>query len=62
MDHSGEKVVLREADVQRVLARIAHEISERNPQARTLSLVGIHRRGAFLACRLKDMLEELLDT
>ncbi len=62
MDRSGEKVVLREGDVQRVLTRIAHEISERNPQARGLSVVGIHRRGAFLAQRLKDLLEELLDT
>jgi pyrimidine operon attenuation protein/uracil phosphoribosyltransferase len=62
MDHSGEKVVLREGDVQRALTRIAHEISERNPHARGLSLVGIHRRGAFLAQRLKDSLEELLDT
>ncbi|MFI4985030.1 MAG: bifunctional pyr operon transcriptional regulator/uracil phosphoribosyltransferase PyrR [Solirubrobacterales bacterium] len=62
MDHSGEKVVLREGDVQRALTRIAHEISERNPQARGLSVVGIHRRGAFLAQRLKDSLEELLDT
>jgi pyrimidine operon attenuation protein/uracil phosphoribosyltransferase len=62
MDHSGEKVVLHEGDVQRALTRIAHEIAERNPQARNLSVVGIHRRGAFLARRLKDMLEELLDT
>jgi pyrimidine operon attenuation protein/uracil phosphoribosyltransferase len=62
MDHSGEKIVLREGDVQRALMRIAHEISERNPDVRGLSVVGIHRRGAFLAQRLKDSLEELLDT
>jgi pyrimidine operon attenuation protein/uracil phosphoribosyltransferase len=62
MDHSGEKVILREGDVQRALTRIAHEIAERNPDARGLSVVGIHRRGAFLARRLKEMLEELLDT
>jgi len=61
MDHSGEKVVLREDDVQRALTRIAHEICERNPQASALALIGIHRRGAFLAQRLKDLLEELLD-
>jgi pyrimidine operon attenuation protein/uracil phosphoribosyltransferase len=62
MDNSGEKVVLREEDVQRALTRIAHEIAERNPQARGLSIVGIHRRGAFLAQRLKQALEQLLDT
>jgi pyrimidine operon attenuation protein/uracil phosphoribosyltransferase len=61
MDHSSEKVVLREDDVQRALMRIAHEIAERNPQAPALALIGIHRRGAFLAQRLKDLLEELLD-
>ncbi len=61
MDHSSEKVVLREDDVQRALMSIAHEIAERNPQASALALIGIHRRGAFLAQRLKDLLEELLD-
>jgi pyrimidine operon attenuation protein / uracil phosphoribosyltransferase len=61
MDHSSEKVVLREDDVQRALIRIAHEIAERNPQASALALIGIHRRGAFLAQRLKELLEELLD-
>src|ERR1700680_90891 len=62
MDDSGEKFVLREEDVQRALTRIAHEITERNPQATALALVGIHRRGAFLARRLNTLLEELLDT
>ena len=62
MNDSGEKIVLHEGDVQRALTRISHEIAERNPQARGLALVGIHSRGAFLAQRLKDLLEELLDT
>jgi pyrimidine operon attenuation protein/uracil phosphoribosyltransferase len=62
MDDSGEKFVLREEGVQRALTRMAHEIAERNPQATALALVGIHRRGAFLARRLNDLLEELLDT
>ena len=61
MDYSSEKVVLREGDVQRALTRIAHEIAERNPEASSLALLGIHRRGAFLARRLKNLLEELLD-
>jgi pyrimidine operon attenuation protein / uracil phosphoribosyltransferase len=62
MNDSGEKIVLHEGDVQRALTRISHEIAERNPQDRGLALVGIHSRGAFLAQRLKDLLEELLDT
>jgi pyrimidine operon attenuation protein / uracil phosphoribosyltransferase len=61
MDPSSEKVVLREEDVQRALTRIAHEIAERNPPDRSLAIVGIHRRGAFLAHRLKDLLEGLHD-
>jgi len=61
MDESSEKVVLREGDIQRALTRISHEIVERNPQERVLAVVGIHRRGAFLAQRLRDSLEALLD-
>jgi len=61
MDHGSEKVVLHEGDVQRALTRIAHEIAERNPDASALAVVGIHRRGAFLADRLRDLLQELLD-
>jgi pyrimidine operon attenuation protein/uracil phosphoribosyltransferase len=61
MDHSSEKVVLHEGDVQRALTRIAHEVAERNTDTSALALIGIHRRGAFLARRLRDLLEELLD-
>jgi pyrimidine operon attenuation protein/uracil phosphoribosyltransferase len=76
MGQSSEKVVLHEGDIQRALTRIAHEIAERNPQALgdsqnhsrgdtsqtapDLAIVGIHRRGAFLAERLRDLLEQLI--
>ncbi len=56
----NEKVVLREEEVRRALTRIAHEIVERNPGDEVPALVGIHRRGAFLAQRLRVELEELL--
>jgi pyrimidine operon attenuation protein / uracil phosphoribosyltransferase len=56
---SSEKVVLDEDGIQRALARIAHEIAERNPGDRGLAIVGIHRRGAFLAQRLREALEQL---
>lgn len=62
MMDSSEKVVLREEDIGRALTRIAHEIIERNPKVPAPALVGIHRRGAFLAQRLHDLLEQLLDT
>jgi pyrimidine operon attenuation protein/uracil phosphoribosyltransferase len=58
---SDEKVVLQGDEVQRALVRIAHEIVERNPQPPVPAIVGIHRRGAFLAQRLQVLLEELLD-
>src|SRR3981081_3985918 len=58
---SDEKVVLQEDEVQRALTRIAHEIVERNPQPPVPAIVGIHRRGAFLAQRLHELLEQLLD-
>jgi pyrimidine operon attenuation protein/uracil phosphoribosyltransferase len=69
---SSEKTVLREDELRRALARIAHEIVERNPGAGAggtpdssdspvPALIGIHRRGAFLARRLRGSLEELLD-
>jgi pyrimidine operon attenuation protein/uracil phosphoribosyltransferase len=60
MDERGQKVVLGESDVQRALTRIAHEISERNPDPPAPALIGIHRRGAFLAERLRDQLQALL--
>jgi pyrimidine operon attenuation protein/uracil phosphoribosyltransferase len=65
LETGSEKIVLREEDLRRALMRIAHEIVERNPCERdspepVLALVGIHRRGAFLARRLRDLLEELL--
>jgi len=56
-----EKTVLGEDELRRALTRIAHEIVERNPDPPAPALVGIHRRGAFLAGRLRDLLQELLD-
>jgi pyrimidine operon attenuation protein/uracil phosphoribosyltransferase len=56
----AEKVVLDRDDVRRTLVRIAHEITEKNP-SQQLALVGIHRRGALLAARLRDLVAELAD-
>ena len=57
---SHEKVVLQAEDVRRALVRIAHEIVERNPRPPAPVLIGIHRRGAFLAQRLHVQLETML--
>ena len=58
---TNEKVVLREEEISSALTRIAHEILERNPFESPPALVGIHRRGAILARRLHQQLEELSD-
>jgi pyrimidine operon attenuation protein / uracil phosphoribosyltransferase len=54
------KVVLDGDDMRRTLVRIAHEIVEKTPEPELLALVGIHRRGAPLAARVKDLLDELI--
>ena len=55
----SQKVVLDRDDVRRTLVRIAHEIVEKNG-GDPLAIVGIHRRGAVLAARLRDQVAELV--
>jgi pyrimidine operon attenuation protein / uracil phosphoribosyltransferase len=59
---NDEKVVLDGADMRRTLVRIAHEIVEKQIEPQELAIVGIHRRGAILARRLRTLLDELLGT
>ena len=54
------KVVLDGDDMRRTLVRIAHEIVEKTPEPELLALVGIHRRGAPLAARIKDQIDDLV--
>ena len=54
------KLVLDEDDIRRTLVRIAHEIVEKN-NGQPVALVGVHRRGAYLATRLHQLVCELLD-
>jgi pyrimidine operon attenuation protein/uracil phosphoribosyltransferase len=46
--------------MRRTLLRIAHEIVEKNPDGQ-IAIVGIHRRGAYLAERLQVLIGELLE-
>jgi pyrimidine operon attenuation protein / uracil phosphoribosyltransferase len=55
-----QKVVLDRDDMRRTLVRIAHEIVEKNATPERLAIVGIHRRGAILASRLRDLIAGLL--
>jgi pyrimidine operon attenuation protein/uracil phosphoribosyltransferase len=52
-----EKIVMNGEDIRRTLARIAHEIIERNKTVEHLVLVGLHTRGVPLAKRLAREIE-----
>jgi pyrimidine operon attenuation protein/uracil phosphoribosyltransferase len=52
-----EKIVMTAEDIRRTLARIAHEIIERNKMVGDLVLVGLHTRGVPLARRLAQNIE-----
>jgi len=51
------KTIMTEGDIRRTLARIAHEIIERNKATDHLILLGIHTRGVPLAKRLAANIE-----
>jgi pyrimidine operon attenuation protein/uracil phosphoribosyltransferase len=55
----NEKTVLDGEDVRRTLVRIAHEIVEKTG-GQGVAVVGIHRRGAVLAARVRDLVAELV--
>jgi pyrimidine operon attenuation protein / uracil phosphoribosyltransferase len=58
VDVAPARVVLDAEALSRTLARIAHEIVEKNPQLDTVALVGIHTRGVPLAHRLRRLIQE----
>jgi len=58
-DAGAERVLLTALELQRALARVAHEIVERNRGVDNLVLLGIRTRGAPLARRLQVKLQEL---
>ncbi|HEX9268301.1 MAG TPA: bifunctional pyr operon transcriptional regulator/uracil phosphoribosyltransferase PyrR [Candidatus Limnocylindria bacterium] len=50
----GLAIILGPDDVRRAIARIAHEIVERDRDLTVLALVGIRARGDLLALRLRE--------
>ncbi|MDO5562373.1 MAG: bifunctional pyr operon transcriptional regulator/uracil phosphoribosyltransferase PyrR [Synergistaceae bacterium] len=55
-----EKAQLMSAqDLNRVIRRIANEIVEQNKGTDNMMLVGIHRRGVYLARRIQKIIEEV---
>jgi len=55
----AKKIIMSPEDIKRSLARIAHEIVERNKTTEHLVLVGMHTRGVPLAKRLVANMEDL---
>jgi len=53
-----KKIIMTPEDIRRTLARIAHEIIERNKSTEHLILVGIHTRGVPLAKRLATNIKD----
>jgi pyrimidine operon attenuation protein / uracil phosphoribosyltransferase len=54
-------IILDTAALRRALARIAHEIAERNESSTEVVLVGVQRGGVHLARRLASLLEGIWD-
>jgi pyrimidine operon attenuation protein/uracil phosphoribosyltransferase len=57
-----EKVLLTSREIGRALARIAHEIVEKNKGAEDVVLVGMRTRGVPLAKRIAEIIEGLEGT
>ena len=53
-----EKIIMTSEDVRRSLARIAHEIIERNKTTEDMVLIGLRTRGVPLAKRLAANMEK----
>ncbi|MBQ4602564.1 MAG: bifunctional pyr operon transcriptional regulator/uracil phosphoribosyltransferase PyrR [Clostridia bacterium] len=56
-----EKIVLDAMAMDRAMTRIAHEIIERNSEARELCLIGIHRKGVPLANQIAESIRKFSD-
>ncbi len=59
MAETYRRVLLNGAAVRRALARMAHEILERNRGSEGLVLVGVVSRGDLLAARLRDQIRQV---
>ncbi len=55
----ADKVIMTAPEMRRAIARIAHELAERNHGVENVVLIGLQTRGVPLARRLADQLTEL---
>ena len=57
-DQNLERNLMTGAEMRRALARMAHEIIERNHGAENLLIAGIPTRGEYLSVRLADLIKQ----
>ncbi|MBV9173288.1 MAG: bifunctional pyr operon transcriptional regulator/uracil phosphoribosyltransferase PyrR [Chloroflexi bacterium] len=62
MNSPGQKRLLSRDDIRRAIARLAHEVVERNQGVDELVLVGLRTRGVPLAQRLQRAVEDFEGT
>ena len=61
-DQNPERRLMTGAEMRRALARMAHEIIERNHGAENLLIAGVPTRGEHLSLRLADLIERFEST
>jgi len=54
--------IMAPSEIERTLVRLVHEIIEKNDGAKDLGLVGIRRRGVYLAQRIGQMIARIEKT
>jgi pyrimidine operon attenuation protein/uracil phosphoribosyltransferase len=54
--------LMSSSEIERTLVRLVHEIIEKNNGATDLGIVGIRRRGVFIAQRLGEMIQRIEKT
>ena len=59
MKRRDKEVIMDEETLERALARITHEILERNQGVKDLALIGIRTGGVYLAERIRDKIEQM---
>ncbi|GMT42061.1 MAG: bifunctional protein PyrR [bacterium] len=62
MNSSTERVILSADDMSRAVVRIAHEITEKNPETADLVIIGIVTRGVTLGRRISHEIKKITDT
>ena len=59
MNYRERAKILNAQEIGRILKRISHEIVEKNPHPSEIVLVGIQRRGVFLARRIQKIISDI---